>query len=489
MQAILLVAVFSPCLVADETRIVSGTVTNEAGDPIAGAELYLPVRFRGPQFVEGKTDVNGRFRMEVPASWFLTPRHRNFHTIWVLHPNYAIGIGSAWHCLFAELKPGDAAPTVKIQLQKPQTLKIIVKGPTGKPVPNMELEPFYSRGASGTEWIPEKFRKRMRVKANDKGMVILPRIRHDQIYSIHAISKEFGIQEFRIPKEGRNRKIDMQLAPVGEIQGQVIADNPEWLEGVVVHITSRPEAQPTEGASPGRGISGVVEIGKDGKFSVPAIAAGPLMIDVNSDPKHPARLKPPGRENKLQVARTMLLKIPLLPATPIRGRVEDVDGNPVPDVSVSVAFGAQRQSDSCVTNKDGVFTGYVLPGKSYSHVISASSFGPWEQKGDFHNRYEVPDQREPFEVPVVTLLRTKVVAGILVDSDDNPLANYSIIATLGLKITGRAKTDEGGKFSIQIADQEKPETFSVRPTDGSAKSVDATVIKWKPQLVIQANTQ
>ena len=486
MHAILLAVLLSQQS-ADETRVVSGTVTNEAGEPIAGAELFLPVRFRGPYFVEGKTDATGRFRMEVPTKWFLTPRHRNFHTIWVLHSDYAVGIGSAWKCLFKEQKPDDAMPTVEIRLRKSQTLKVIVKDPKGKPVPDIQLEPFYSRGASATEWIPEKFRKRMRVKANAKGMLILPRVRHEDIVSVHAISKEFGIQEFRIPKEGRNRKIDMQLAPVGKIQGEVSAENPEWLEGIIVHITSRPEVYPTEGQSPGRGISGVIEIGEDGKFTVPAIAAGPLMIDVSSDPKHPARLKLPGRNKKLHPEKTMLLKIPLLPATPIRGRVEDVDGNPVPDASVSVAFGEQRQSDSCVTDKDGVFSGFVLPGKSYSHVISVKSFGPWEQKGQFSDRYKVPDQREVFDVPVVTLLRTRAVAGRLLDSNDSPLPNYSITATLGLKVADRCKTDDKGNFKIQLPAEERPDSFRVRPTDGCAKSVNATVVEWKPQLVLKVN--
>ncbi len=54
-------------------KIVRGRVTNETGEPVAGAKLWLPLQYQPRRTVQATADDAGRFELACPADW-INPR-------------------------------------------------------------------------------------------------------------------------------------------------------------------------------------------------------------------------------------------------------------------------------------------------------------------------------------------------------------------------------------------------------------------------------
>ncbi len=116
-------------------------------------------------------------------------------------------------------------------------------------------------------------------------------------------------------------------------------------------------------------------------------------------------------------------------------------GDPVAGASISIGYGAPRQSDSVVSDAQGRFTAQGPAGDVTMHVVSLNeSFvqigEPWAK------RYKVPEGAEAFDLPPIEVVRGLTIKGRLVDADDRPMTNVgiSVISTIAATKLRHART-------------------------------------------------
>lgn len=82
------------------SKIVRGRVVNEAGKPVASAEIWLPLRFKPRQTVHATADDSGHFELVVPDDWVASPSiYENLWTLWAYAPGFNVGTLDAFNAI------------------------------------------------------------------------------------------------------------------------------------------------------------------------------------------------------------------------------------------------------------------------------------------------------------------------------------------------------------------------------------------------------
>ena len=133
-----------------------------------------------------------------------------------------------------------------------------------------------------------------------------------------------------------------------------MASRPEWAARVTVHATTHDathlhgEPEATEGDAR-------VVTRADGSFTIPAIATGTIDFAARVDEALPVRPRLP---EKLEIRSGQIThaEIPLEKGVRVSGaiRVKET-GEPVSGASISVSYGAPRQSDMVVSDANGKY--------------------------------------------------------------------------------------------------------------------------------------
>ncbi|MGO9108872.1 MAG: carboxypeptidase regulatory-like domain-containing protein, partial [Thermoguttaceae bacterium] len=421
---------------------VSGKVIDENGKPLPGAEIWLPLFLRGlgrPQTLHTKSDEQGRFVLEIDAAWLakMQPWERAM-TLWAYASGRQLGTGKV-------VLPSGASDVV-IRLGPAADTSFVVLNPEGRPCAGALVELYYVRTALGFQFLPEELMARIAARTDSEGRVKLPAASQDILFEVRITAKDLGIQVQRVEKSkppaivGRT----IRLRPVGKIEGRVIADPPETARDVRFVFTTEDLGNnppwPTEGNAD-------VKSDKDGRFVVPALAAGVLMIEVLVNENQPLRPKLP-EFVRFRAAETISLEIPMVPTVPVRGSVRAKDtGKPIPGGLVHIYYGVGRQGADAVPDAQGNYTARVLPGRIGLQMLSTPR--EYVQLGEVGNRpIEVPQDAKVFDLPPVELVPAKIVEGRLVDEHDRPVSDAGIDVIEGNRRYGYCKSDSSGKFSL-----------------------------------------
>jgi hypothetical protein len=273
----------------------------------------------------------------------------------------------------------------------------------------------------------------------------------------------------------------IRLRPAGRIEGQVTADKPEWARGVRLTFQTRSrELWSTEGYA-------AVESDEQGRFAVPAIAAGVLSpLDVLVDEKLPVRPRPP-QFIQLEVGRTTEVPVPMLPLVPVRGSVRAKDtGEPIPGAGIHIQFQVGRQGAQCVSDAQGRFTAQVLPGR-----VSLGAYDLPKKYVQFGEvTCDVPEEAKDFEVPPLEVVPTKSVAGRAIDEQDRPLAGVRVNIIGKNWRYGFTKTDANGQFNlvgVPVPIDTAKAQYEVFDDSERAKRMECELIKTDP-LVLRVLT-
>jgi hypothetical protein len=259
-------------------------------------------------------------------------------------------------------------------------------------------------------------------------------------------TKDFGIQVQRTENSEPPAVAGgtIHLRRVGKIEGQVIANQPEIARPVRLIFTTEEylEKSPpwlTEGHAD-------VESDENGRFTVPALAAGVLRIDIFVNENQPLRPQLP-EFVRLRAGETTSLEIPMVRTVTVRGSVRAKDtGRPIPGALVHIYYGVGRQGADSVTDAQGNFTARVLPGRLGLQMISMPT--EYVQLGAPWNRpLEVPNV-EVFDLPPVEVLPATSIEGRLIDERDQPVPNREICVVEGDRRYGHGKSDSNGQFSV-----------------------------------------
>ncbi|QDT10931.1 hypothetical protein [Planctomycetes bacterium K23_9] len=429
-------------------RTFEGTVVDQQGQPIAGAMLWYRYASERPLFkpleMETRADAQGRFVLEVPSvteSENLVASSRSI--LWAWAPGYALGF-SERHWLDQETK--------RIELAPATDTSFVVVDVNGEPVTDVLVEPQNYRNWLGYDLVPNLAVTQLRRRTDKDGRVKFPSLLKEKLFRLRLTSVDFGIQTIRPgmqPSEPAERTIT--LRQVSRIEGRVVADHLAWCGGIKLHFsTEKPFAAgktkrppwPTEGKA-----TAVTD--KTGRFVVPVIAEGRVRIEhsILSNDVHARPLFPDAR---LVEGLATKLEIPMQRLVPIRGAIIAKETRmPMKGIKIHVYYGSYRQGTDVVSDANGEFAAWVLPGKVRFQPMNLSAT-KYSQLGA-PKQNEVPEdvpEDEAFELPAIEVVPTEPLQGLLVDQDDKPVAEARVIAYYNNYLCSSATSDADGKFLL-----------------------------------------
>ncbi len=171
----------------------------------------------------------------------------------------------------------------------------------------------------------------------------------------------------------------------------------------------------------------------------------------------------------------------------MHGIVRDKDSNaPVAGVPVVVSYGVEQQIERTVTDADGAYSAFALPGEVSVRVnlpADRAQFRASIREGGQMILFGTKD----FEWPPIEIETARTVAGRLLDIDGQPLAGVRIQNQTGREILVE-QTDKEGAFSFDhVPADQKLEEFNIfkgpgggPPTKGKAVSTDPLVVREQP---------
>jgi hypothetical protein len=156
---------------------------------------------------------------------------------------------------------------------------------------------------------------------------------------------------------------------------------------------------------------------------------------------------------ELMAGQKMQVEVRVLPAVLAKGAVRTQDTKePVAGVEISIRYGTYRQGDMVISDEEGKFSTYVLPGYVRMHAIYIPD-QLIQFPGSQDDRHAVPADVEQFELPPLELLRVKTVTGRLIDREGRPIAGASVAAVRKAPHSGWicawGETDEEGNFTME----------------------------------------
>ncbi|HET6884344.1 MAG TPA: M56 family metallopeptidase [Pirellulales bacterium] len=428
-------------------QTVSGIVVDESGGPVLDAELWLKVT---PRFVAyGRTDGGGRFEIEFPVAWLSPNIVGSSWTLWAYSPGHTIATQNVFDAV-----RGKSSKEIKLMLPPPSATRFEVVGPSGQLLPGALVQPGNIE-TRGYELVPEEMLPRLSSRTDQNGAAALPAIPAQRLFCVRVTSDRLGKQAINVDGKVAQAVRRLRLRETGRIEGRLVSAQPEYAREVPLwFITEGGDAQDGEWYKP-QGEA-VIVTDREGKFVVPAIAAGDMTdVRVAIDPSWPVRPRL-GDQLRVLANQTLPLEIPLVPAVSVHGlvRVKNV-GTPVAGAAVFLGYGTYGQHEIVVTDENGHFEGHVLPGSLRAHTVVLPE--SYAQLGELSaNVFEVPAHAEQFELPAIEVVATHKVTGRLVGARDEALA----AARIGLRNKNSAghsyyvmtTTDGAGQFTMHVPD-------------------------------------
>ncbi len=317
---------------------IAGVVVDATDRPVAGAEVWLaeaappaewrragsellgpvpggPVAGESPAMAHARTDADGRFAVAVPAEVVARPSPPPL-VIWAA----ALGQGPrvAWYRL-----PGVALaddPPVRIALGAPVRSLVRVVDPDRKPVAGARVSPTRAGGIL----VPGPLGQALAATSDANGGATIAGLSPGMLDEVRVSAAESGEQVLEMPdsrlkiqdsKIKNDEVINIAMAPVGRIQGRLVAPHDEPIRGVTIRATS------LVGGYAGSGQVGVARVACDeqGRFSIPAIAAGMMTLEPEYDPERGTMLRNWSLSRILvRAGRTTELMIPMHPTVKVR---------------------------------------------------------------------------------------------------------------------------------------------------------------------------
>ena len=472
-----------------DAKIFRGTVLDQSGNSVADADVWLSMYWRpdrgrpGARVQHVKSDSRGQFTLKIPSAWVARQVADSPVTIWAYSPGYQLGIKHAKPVTTFSF--GEDASNLAIRLKPATDLSFTVLDPTGQPLAGALVQPLYVT----LEPTPKEVLRRIEARTDATGRATFPAVGRQELSELRISAEGFGIQmqrysdpEYPLPAENTIR-----LRPVGRIEGQLIADKPEWARGVRLTLVT----EKLVGRAPPWLTEGFAEIESDeqGRFVVPRIAGGRLGFrSVAVDEQHAVGLQLPQFVD-LEADVTNVLQIPVIPLVPVQGTVRVKDsGVPVSDARVYISPGDGGQTVRAVSDSQGRFTGQALPGRVSLTVFDRSH--KYVQLAGAAS-HEIPKQIEEFKLPPIEVVPAKIITGRVIDERDQPVANAIVSCLVGDRHPyGNGKSDANGRFEVlgvpATLDTAAAE-YVVQGSDPLRRLLKSKVIKTDP-LIIRVQT-
>ncbi len=308
---------------AMQNKIVRGKVVDEFAKPIAEADVWLPVvsdyvKPADSLVAHTKTDVQGRFTLEIPGEWLANKRFTAVQTaVLAYKTGRCIGTGNANKAMFQ-----DDSDDIVIELGSPSDTSFIVLNPDGKPLEGalVAAKNFDQQLHHAT--LPEELMQLVSARTDAAGLVRLPAVPRKGLGCLRITAEGFGVQLRDLSTLSKPDERAIKLRPVGRVLGRIIAEKPEYAGHLWISLTTWAEFTK---ASQSKAIQSPVgearvRTDSDGEFEVPAIAEGTLAIRVFEEESIPVLPRLP-KQPAVKAGQTKLLEIPMVPAVKAHGQI------------------------------------------------------------------------------------------------------------------------------------------------------------------------
>ncbi len=401
-----------------------------------------------PVLLHGRTDAAGRFTLDLPPE-VVARRVPPVLAIWTATAGPDPHLASR---LLPRIALADEPP-LRLQAAPPRRSQITVLKPSQTPLPHVRIIP--SRASDIP--VPESLGLALAVTTDAKGCALVSGLIPDEI---RVEAPDFGVQTIAIPgskspdsktREDGNRTITVTLANVGRVMGCLEAAQHEPIKGVMVRATTR------VGGYVGAGQGGSAEVSCDaqGRFEIPAIAAGPLTLVLVFDREQstPLRGEPP-QKVLVTPGQTTQVTIPLRPTVKVRGQYHE-QGTKQPIAGVKILLNAQFGGDRyAITGADGAFTGWIRreAGQPFAWPLRIPT--PYYRSGDLASGIQrmPPAGSSELVLAPVELSRGVDIQGSVVNEQGKPVAGAEITASWevmkAMMHSILARTDQRGHFTL-----------------------------------------
>jgi hypothetical protein len=354
--AALLIAIVAQAPVGPAT--VSGQVVDSKGQPAPGVEVLLsgwPSGTTTAVLARAKSGPEGRFRIDVPTE--KDPIRRDFSlAVWAYDPND--GIAGQTFSRSAPPAPG----SVTLKLEGPAQTAVRVVGPDGRPVPTARLVPKSVNVVDGTQprgtqprtlfGLPDALADLVAATTDARGNATIRGVRAERIEVISVDAAGFG-RQLSGPGAGQGGVHTITLKATGRVIGRVVIDEPGAARSLeVVAFT-----MPTHEKNPRIISECYVTTDADGRFEIPAIAAGKLAINMLPAEGRKLRSRQPIMGLSVEPGKTTEVTIPAegpLRERTVAGRVVDSSGRPVAAAQVFQTGDSPTRTEA-ETSPDGRF--------------------------------------------------------------------------------------------------------------------------------------
>lgn len=426
---------------ADAGRVIRGRVVNDNNRPVADAGVWFRVDLlRDERTVHTATNAEGRFELDVPAAW-RNEAEFPAHSVWVWHEDHGLGLASAW----AQLQRYTDEVTITLDRPTEETVFEVVR-PDGTPASDARVTPLDVKTPGGYIPAPPGLRKRLPQPADAQGRVAFRTVPRELLNSVQVDADGFGTQVLYLGLDGyEERDRNIVLGAAGQIEGRIETDDPALLDGLTLYFETRDpgwldpfwtsgdedeiQRRLNAGNHPRktRGTA-VVRVGSDGRFAVPAIAGGRLLMNSSLDETAPHGVRLTDVVVDVEAGRTQQIAAGVAPRITVRGTVvRQGTGEPVPDAIVSVNDG-EDGGELVATDEKGQFTCSVLAGPVEIGVeFIRSAPDGWRQLSASRVVVEPADGASPVTLPDVVIGQSNDLSALPAgEADDEHTGSLSI---------------------------------------------------------------
>jgi hypothetical protein len=452
---------------------LSGTVVDAAGQPVAGATVWLGDTIatrQGPEVLAtAETDDRGNFRLERAED--LAGRGNMWSpTLWAYKPGSRVA-----SIEFKGNLPGADEP-VRLALGPPASTPVRVLQADGKPAKGVRVRLIPM--AVKVPRPPDKLLDRLATTTDADGRVTLDGFAIADLSALDVTVEGQVVQSLPIDRDTGT----VTLRPLGRLKARIVADDPKALPGWTITASSRPTEPGYQG--PFRTHWARKTTGEDGQVEFPPLAEGQVLWEIKP-PEGLSFLVEKQPSAAIRAGDLVEVAIPVRRGIRVEGAVrEEPGGAPIPGVKVDVATlrTGSRTVEWIATDSRGRFSTLVLPGTvRFSFSVFDMPKDYFLPPGTQHwLDFEVKEGEKERECTPPPLRKAAQVRGRVMNEAGEPAAGVTVMGSWNSAEYGRnpntihAVTDARGEFILgSIAPKA---AVSVSATRGRvASSVSLTV--------------
>ncbi|MBI1313597.1 hypothetical protein GC176_20085 [bacterium] len=450
---------------------VTGRVVDDTGNPIEGALVVVSEQRRVPDLkaATGKTDMAGRFSIEIPDQFRDAPLRQKradpqVHCQCFVH---VAGRPVSMQSFLLREQDGWSADLPQASLTKGHNLSFRVWSPEGKPLPGVDVRVGTEFGHKSLLIPPSEILKLRIRKSDDSGVATFPGIVGSMgHFQITATSPEFGVLTTAVAASAeKGETFDLLFKAKGSVVGQIRCTDPKQLSHLKLEVSSsgRTVRLPGVGLIVHEPGSKPVTVQPDqkGHFRVNGLPPGGLIVHQVIDEETVWLLHGPVVNLNIEPGGVTEYAGELKPGIPVDGYVIDRQMNELLGDSTIELKEAQwmqtQQVFEVKTQGDGRFQAVVPPGH---YQVTARTMIPGFSRFRVQT-FDVKPDDERAEVKVF-VPRTLSMQAALVDEDDRPVGNAWVAAMSDNKLLMLKQASDAGTFEAWLADISRADVWQVR---------------------------